>query len=79
MNNILIDRYLSLIEPLSFDLKLELISGITDSLKRSTKKPIIDKKELFLELKGSWKDVSDSIEEEIYSSRTYSDKEIKFD
>ena len=79
MSNILIDRYLSLIEPLSFDLKLELISGITDSLKRSTNKPTIDKKELFLELKGSWKDVSDSIEEEIYSSRTYSDKEIKFD
>jgi hypothetical protein len=35
MNNLLIDRYLRLIEPLSFDLKLELLNGITKSLKDS--------------------------------------------
>ncbi|MEM9837358.1 MAG: hypothetical protein AAF828_12695, partial [Bacteroidota bacterium] len=74
----LVNRYLQLIEPLSFDLKLALISAITDSL-RTSKKSVDNKRELFLKLKGAWKDLPDTIENDIYDHRTLSDKDISFD
>lgn len=79
MDNLLINRYIRLIEPLSIDLKLELLSAISASIKNGLKKPKPEKYALFMELKGAWSDIDDSIEDEIYSSRTISDKEISFD
>ena len=79
MENLLVDRYMRLIEPLSFELKLELISKIFDNLKTNIPKPELDKEKLLEELSGSWKDVDESITEEILKHRTISDREINLD
>ena len=79
MENLLVDRYMRLIEPLSFELKLELISKIFDNLKTNINKPEVSKDKLLEELYGSWKDVDDSVTENILKYRTISDKEINLD
>lgn len=79
MENALISRYLKLFEPLSTELKLELLAALSENIKAGWKKSRVNKKLLFNDLRGSWSDVSEDIEEEIYSSRTISDKEINLD
>ena len=79
MENVLISRYLRLFEPLSMELKLELLAALSENIKDGLKKPRADKRLLFNELRGSWSDVGDDIEEEIYRSRTISDKKISLD
>ena len=80
MENLLISRYLRLFEPLSTEListelKLELLAALSENIKNSLKKSRVDKRRLFNDLKGSWNDVSDDLEADIYRSRTISDKE----
>ena len=79
MENIVVKRYMRLIEPLAFEVKLELISKIFESLKSNIKKPEIDKEVLLDELYGCWEDVDDSLTDDILSARTISDKEINLD
>lgn len=79
MENTLISRYLKILEPLSIELKLELLAALSENIKTGWKKSRVDKKLLFNDLRGSWSDVSLDIEEDIYSSRTTSDKEINLD
>lgn len=79
MENLLVDRYMKLIEPLSFELKLELISKIFDNLKMNVNKPELNKEKLLEELYGSWEDMDDSITEDLLKYRTTSDKEINLD
>ncbi|MBC6995272.1 hypothetical protein QWY85_12875 [Neolewinella lacunae] len=79
MENLLISRYLRLFDPLSTELKLELLAALSENIKNSLKKTKIDKRRLFDDLKGSWNDVSDDLEADIYRSRTISDKEISLD
>lgn len=66
-------------EPLSTELKLELLAALSENIKNSLKKSRVDKRRLFNDLKGSWNDVSDDLEADIYHSRTISDKEISLD
>ena len=79
MENLLISRYLRLVEPLSTELKLELLAALSENIKNSMKESRVDKRRLFNDLKGSWNDVSDDLESDIYRSRTISDKEISLD
>lgn len=79
MENTLISRYLKILEPLSIELKLELLAALSENIKTGWNKSRVDKKLLFNDLRGSWSDVSHDIEEDIYSSRTTSDKEINLD
>lgn len=79
MDHPIISKYLKLIEPLTIELKLELISKLTDSIKNSFQKSSDGKKELFDELFGAWSDIDDSLIEDIYSSRSISDKNISFE
>lgn len=80
MNDLLLERYIKWIEPLSDDLKLLLINMITKSIMNRRKdRSVNDKRLLFEKLKGSWKDVDDNIEALIYSSRTISDRDINLD
>ena len=79
MENLLISRYLRLVEPLSTELKLELLAVLSENIKNSMKESRVDKRRLFNDLKGSWNDVSDDLESNIYRSRTISDKEISLD
>ena len=62
---------------MSLELKIELLSKLTDSIKnemKSESKP--DKQALLKELYGAWADMDDDITEIIYSSRTTSDRAI---
>ena len=79
MENILISRYLRLFEPLRMELKLELLAAFSENIKEGLKKSRVDKRSLFNELRGSWSNVSEDLEEDIYNSRTISDKEISLD
>lgn len=79
MENLLVDRYMKLIEPLSFKLKIELVSKIFENLKININEPELNKEKLLEELYGSWKDVDDSITEDILKYRTSSDREINLD
>ena len=63
-----------------FQLKLELLSKLTDSLHKGFKKPEKDKTTLLNELFGAWSEVDDEkMIKEIYNSRSISDKSISFD
>lgn len=79
MENLIVERYMRLIEPLPFEIKLELISKIFENLKTNIGRPEVNKDELIKELYGSWDDVDDSIIEDIYSRRTISEREINLD
>ena len=54
MEKIIISKYLRMFEPLTIELKLELLSKITDSIKRDFKRSEIDKKQLLNEICGAW-------------------------
>ncbi|MEM6317684.1 MAG: hypothetical protein AAF960_08440 [Bacteroidota bacterium] len=75
MKEILLDRYLKILEPLSVDFKLAIVSALTENIRESFSKKSKDKVSLFNELKGAWSDMSFDIENKIYNSRTISDKE----
>jgi hypothetical protein len=79
MENLLVSRYLRILEPLGVEVKLELIARLTESIKRGFKKSNNDKQELLNELCGSWSDVSDDIITDIYDARSSSDRGITFD
>lgn len=79
MDNSIVNRYMKLIEPLAFNLKLELLSRLSRSLKSNLVKHPEDKEKLLDELAGSWSDVDDNLIKSIYDSRSSSDKEIDLD
>ena len=79
MEKLLISRYIKLFEVLSLDIKLELLSRLTESIKKGIEQNKKSDKELINELSGSWKDVDDNIIDEIYSSRTVSSRTIDLD
>jgi len=79
MKELIINRYLKMFEGLSLELKLELLSKLTDSLKKGVNKPKLDKKHLLNELYGAWKDTEEDMISTIYKSRTISDRNISFD
>lgn len=78
MDNYLITRYTKLFETLSMELRLELLSRLTEVIKKGFKKSEEDKSKLLKELYGSWKDIDEEVVKDIYDSRTISDKEINF-
>ncbi len=79
MENIAVNRLMRLINALSTEGKLEILSRLSENLKLDFH-PKENKKELLLEeLFGAWSDTDEGLAEEILKSRTISDKEIKFD
>lgn len=79
MDHTLVNRYMKLIEPLAFELKLELLAKLSESLKGSVVPSPRDKEKLLDELSGSWSDVDDSLIDTIMESRSLGDKEINLD
>lgn len=79
MENLTATKIMHLFEPLNFNIKLELLSKITENVKKSYPTPVNKKRKLLNELFGAWSDVDDSIIEDIYSSRTISTREINLD
>lgn len=82
MEDVSLNRYTKLLSPLSPELKLRLIEWLLKSLRLeiTPQEPIPeekDEKELRLrKLVGTWADVDDTIIEDIYSSRSVSDKTL---
>ncbi|HMQ07323.1 MAG TPA: hypothetical protein PKC30_08475 [Saprospiraceae bacterium] len=81
MERLIAERYMKLIEPLGFEIKMELISKIFESLRGTISKPEPepDKEKLLNELYGAWSEVDNDFIDEIYEMRTISEKEIDFD
>lgn len=80
MNNYVVSRYIKLFEVLSIEVKLELLAKLTESIKQNIKKTTPNKHHLLGQLYGAWKDVDEEkMIHNIYSSRTFSDKDITFD
>lgn len=81
MERLIVERYMKLIEPLGYEMKLALVSKVIESLRGTFRKPEPepDRKRLLNELYGSWSDVDEGIIDEIYETRTMSDKEIDLD
>lgn len=79
MENLTATKIINLFEPLNFDIKLELLSKLTENLKKSYPTPKSEKRKLLNELYGAWSDVEEDIIEDIYSSRTISTREINLD
>lgn len=82
MEKYIISRYLRLFEALSFEVKLELLSKLTENIHKGFKKNDNDKdKHLLLnDLFGAWKEIDDEkMIKGIYESRSISDKSLSFD
>lgn len=79
MENIALNRLMRLLNPLSSELKLELITMISESLKFKLNKSKSEKEALLEELSGSWSDVEGHLAEDIINARSISDRDISFD
>lgn len=81
MENIAISSLMEIINSLSVESKLEVLSELSDSLKIDFRdnKPKPSKEKLLDELFGAWKDFPDGIEQEIIDLRNVSNREINFD
>ncbi|MEM1325478.1 MAG: hypothetical protein AAGI23_05965 [Bacteroidota bacterium] len=78
--NPIVNSYLRLFELMPIQFKVDLIAGLSQSLKKQLPTtPIVNKQLLFEELKGVWKDRDDDLEQIIIDSRTISDREINLD
>jgi|GEM_PF-5345786 hypothetical protein len=69
MEALIIDELMHLITPLTTELKLELLSKLSDNLKTEFKSNKTEKEILLEELYGAWSDVEDGLEVEIKESR----------
>ncbi len=79
MENLSVTKIIHLFEPLNFNIKLDLLSKLTENVKKSYPTPESEKRKLLNELYGAWSDVDDNIIDDIYSSRTISTREINLD
>lgn len=80
MESIVIKRLMRLISPLNTELKLELLTKLSNSLKVDFRKQPKNKSEILLkELYGSWADMDERLTLDIVESRTISTREINFE
>ena len=78
MENLIVSKYMRMLEPLAMEVKLELLSKLTENVKSNflNTASTVNKENLLEELSGSWKDVDENIIGEIFQSRTTSNKLI---
>ena len=79
MSNTTVIRLMKLIKPLSFEMKLEILSELTKSLKTKLNNKDNEKEKMLDQLFGSWNDTNDKLIKDIYDSRISSNKKISFD
>lgn len=79
MENIAINRLMRLINSLSIESKLEVLTKLSESLKGSINPKNDSKERLLEELYGAWNDVEDDLANDILNSRSISNKDISFD
>jgi hypothetical protein len=76
MNPLFLDKYMRMFDLLDIEAKLELMTKFSENISQTFKQSRKDKTELLESLSGSWADVDNSIVDDIYNSRTLSDKGI---
>lgn len=64
---------------LEIESKIELLARLTDNVNKTFRKSKKDKNELLESVSGAWATVNSDIVEEIYRSRTTSNREINLD
>jgi hypothetical protein len=79
MNPLFLDKYMRMFDLLDIEAKLELMTKFSENISQTFKQSRKDKTELLESLSGSWADVDNSIVDDIYNSRTLSDKGINLD
>ncbi len=79
MKNITVDKYMRLLEPLSIEDKLELLSRLSESLKKNFFTVKSDKEKLLDKLAGAWEGNDEITAADIRAARTTSNREINLD
>lgn len=79
MEKIAISRLMRLINSLSLESKLEILSKLTENLKLDFKSKKSSKENLLDKLYGSWSDIDDKITKDIIDSRNNTNREISFE
>ena len=79
MKNITVDKYMRMLEPLSVEDKLELLSRLSESLKQHFFAAKSDREKLLDKLAGAWEDSDEITVEDIRAARTTSDRKINLD
>lgn len=79
MESVVINRLMRFMKPLSVEVKLEIISRITESLKVDINHEKQDQESLLEELFGAWRNVDESLSTDILAARTVSSKNISFE
>ncbi len=80
-DNSLVSKYMNMLAPLNFEVKLAILSKLSENLQSEFAAGPKQKSDdqLLDELYGAWSDMDESILDDIMSSRTISDKEINLD
>ena len=81
MENIAISRLMEMINSLSLESKLEVLSKLSDSLKIdfNSNQSNSSKEDLLEELFGAWESFPEGIDQEIIDLRSTSNREINID
>ncbi len=80
MENTIISNVMRLLAPLKIELKLELLSRLSESIKKESNFNRGDAKENLLnELSGAWSDTGKNLADEILNERSFSKREISFE
>lgn len=74
MDNLLLSKYSKIFESLTLEIKLELLTRLTESIKNSLGNNELEKSALLEEVSGSWKDVDDDVINKILDSRGSSNR-----
>ncbi len=79
MEKIIVNRLMRLINALSIENKLEILSKLSENLKIDFNSKNNKKENLLDELFGAWSEINLNLSDDIMNSRTRSDREIGFD
>ena len=81
MEKVIVNRIMTLINTLSIENKLEILTKLSENLKLNfnPNKNNLDKGRLLDELCGAWSDIDENLVDDIINSRSISDKKISFD
>lgn len=78
MESVTVSKFMRLVAPLSTELKLEILSKLSESL-RADFRTEENKDHLLDELFGAWSETDENLAKEIIGRRTTSDRDVSFD
>ncbi len=79
MESATVTRFMRLIAALSTEMKLEILSKLSENLKADFYAKEDERSELLKEVTGAWSGTDDDLAEKVISSRTVSDNRFSLD